>query len=67
MVLLVLCKVELKRRATGTLLALPVHSVHMDDEVYSNAQDFDGFRFSKLREIEGGGVTPASFIPGVLS
>jgi len=37
----------------GTLLALPVHSVHMDEEIYPNAQDFDGFRFSNLREVEG--------------
>ncbi len=72
MVLLVLCKVGLKRLAlrpftfsngvtvpAGTLLALPVHSVHMDDEIYPNAQNFDGFRFSKLREGEGDDVMAA--------
>jgi cytochrome P450 len=36
----------------GTLLALPVHSVHMDEELHPNAQEFDGFRFFKLREKE---------------
>ena len=37
----------------GTRLGLPVHSVHMDEELYPNAQTFDGFRFFKLREKRG--------------
>jgi cytochrome P450 len=40
----------------GTLLGLPVHSVHMDEELYPNAQEFDGFRFLRLREKEGDDV-----------
>jgi cytochrome P450 len=38
----------------GTLFGLPVHSVHTDEEIYPDAQVFDGFRFLKLREKEGG-------------
>ena len=34
----------------GTTLGLPVHSIHMDEEIYPNAQEFDGFRFLKLRK-----------------
>ena len=40
----------------GTTLALPVHSIHMDEEIYPNAQEFDGFRFLKLREKKGDDV-----------
>jgi cytochrome P450 len=43
----------------GTLLALPVHSVHMDEEIYPKAHKFDGFRFLKLREKEGDGIMVA--------
>ena len=43
----------------GTLLALPVHSVHMDEEIYPKAHEFDGFRFLKLREMEGDEVVAA--------
>ena len=43
----------------GTFFGLPVDSVHMDEEIYPNAQEFDGFRFSKLREKEGGDVLGA--------
>ena len=43
----------------GTLFGLPVHSVHMDEEIYPNAQEFDGFRFLKLREKEGDDVLAA--------
>jgi len=31
----------------------------MDDEIYPNAENFDGFRFSKLREGEGDDVMAA--------
>ncbi len=37
----------------GTLVAHPTHSIHTDEELYANAQEFDGFRFLKLREKEG--------------
>ncbi|KAI0272056.1 cytochrome P450 [Russula aff. rugulosa BPL654] len=40
----------------GTRIGIPVHSVHMDEELYPNAQEFDGFRFYKLREKEGDDV-----------
>ena len=40
----------------GTLFGIPVLSVHTDEELYPNAQEFDGFRFLKMREKEGGGV-----------
>lgn len=34
----------------GTTLAAPLWPIHMDDGIYENAEQFDGFRFSKLRE-----------------
>ncbi|KAF8471427.1 cytochrome P450 [Russula ochroleuca] len=43
----------------GTLIGLPDHSVHTDEEIYPNAQEFDGFRFLKLREKEGDDVLAA--------
>ena len=42
----------------GTLVALPLGAVHVDGEIYANPDQFDGFRFSKLRDMEGdAGVT----------
>jgi cytochrome P450 len=43
----------------GTLLALPLHSVHTDEKIYPNAHEFDGFRFLRLREKEGDDVLAA--------
>ena len=40
----------------GTRLGLPVHSVHMDEDLYPNAQTFDGFRFFRLREKGGADI-----------
>ena len=37
----------------GTLVALPKRALHTDGDIYSNPDEFDGFRFSKLREQEG--------------
>jgi cytochrome P450 len=67
LLLVVACKVGINRLVlspftfsngvtipAGTLLGLPVHSIHTDEEFYPNAQEFDGFRFLKLREKEGG-------------
>jgi cytochrome P450 len=34
-------------------LAVPSRAVHLDDNVYKDANVFDGFRFYKLREGEG--------------
>jgi cytochrome P450 len=33
----------------GTVVALPVHAIHTDKEIHPNAEEFDGFRFEKLR------------------
>ena len=37
----------------GTLVALPVDAIHTDGEIYPKPEEFDGFRFSKVREKEG--------------
>ncbi|KAF8274996.1 cytochrome P450 [Lactarius quietus] len=34
----------------GTLIAAPSGIIHRDGEIYSNPEEFDGFRFVKLRE-----------------
>jgi len=34
----------------GTLIAAPGGTIHKDGEIYSNPEQFDGFRFVKLRE-----------------
>ncbi|KAF8271106.1 cytochrome P450 [Lactarius quietus] len=34
----------------GTLVGLPGGVVHRDGEIYPNPEEFDGFRFAKLRE-----------------
>src|SRR5271169_812775 len=36
----------------GETLAVPSRAVHLDDNVYKDANMFDGFRFYKLRESE---------------
>jgi len=36
-----------------TVIALPVHAIHSDEEIYPNAEKFDGSRFTKLRDEEG--------------
>jgi hypothetical protein len=37
----------------GTIVSVPASSTHTDERIYSNPNDFDGFRFAKLRKIEG--------------
>ncbi|KAH9000281.1 cytochrome P450 [Lactarius akahatsu] len=37
----------------GTLVVVPSAAVHMDEEFYPNPEEFDGFRFAKLRERDG--------------
>ena len=37
----------------GELIAVPISSIHRDESIYQNATEFDGFRFSNLRELEG--------------
>ncbi|KAI0254414.1 cytochrome P450 [Lactifluus subvellereus] len=38
----------------GTLVAVPASAAHRDEETYTKPEEFDGFRFSKLRERDGG-------------
>jgi len=37
----------------GTLVAAPSGAIHMDEEIYSNPERFDGFRFSKHSDSDG--------------
>ncbi|KAH9066646.1 cytochrome P450 [Lactarius vividus] len=37
----------------GTLVAVPSAATHMDGEIYPNPEEFDGFRFARLRERDG--------------
>jgi cytochrome P450 len=36
----------------GTLVSVPASAIHADDRIYSKPDEFDGFRFAKLRESE---------------
>ncbi len=40
----------------GTLIAAPAGAIHSDGEIFPNPEEFDGFRFSKLRERDGNAV-----------
>ena len=40
----------------GTLICVPSGFIHKDGEIYPNPEEFDGFRFSNLRERDGGDV-----------
>ncbi|KAI0292771.1 cytochrome P450 [Russula brevipes] len=40
----------------GTLVGAPLSAIHTDGEVYPNPDEFDGFRFVKLRECGGDGI-----------
>lgn len=37
----------------GTRLHTPCTPIHKDENIYENANQFDGFRFYKLRERDG--------------
>ena len=37
----------------GTVIAAPSDIIHRDGEIYPNPEEFDGFRFAKLRESDG--------------
>ncbi len=37
----------------GTIVSVPAGAIHTDERIFSNPDEFDGFRFSKLRETEG--------------
>jgi cytochrome P450 len=41
----------------GTLAAIPSSATHRDEITYPNPDEFDGFRFAKLRENEGETMT----------
>ena len=41
----------------GTLVSIPAIAVHTDETNYPNAEEFDGFRFAKLRESKDDKVT----------
>ena len=41
----------------GTLVAIPASATHRDEISYPNPDEFDGFRFAKLREDEGDTMT----------
>jgi len=40
----------------GTHITVPITASHTDEGIYENANEFDGFRFAKLRESEGNAV-----------
>jgi cytochrome P450 len=33
----------------GTFVGIPTHSIHRDADYYANPLEFDGFRYSKMR------------------
>lgn len=37
----------------GEIVATPIAGIHMDDNLYEKAHEFDGFRFSRMRERDG--------------
>ncbi|KAF8504637.1 cytochrome P450 [Russula emetica] len=41
----------------GTVVAAPLSAIHTDGDIYPSPSEFDGFRFAKLRERDGGGMT----------
>ena len=41
----------------GTLVSIPAYATHRDESIYPNADEFDGFRFAKLRESKDDKVT----------
>ena len=34
----------------GTIVSVPASATHTDESIYANAEEFDGFRFARLRE-----------------
>lgn len=37
----------------GTVIAAAAHCTHVDETNYTDANAFDGFRFARMREVEG--------------
>ncbi len=44
-----------------TYVAVPLAAIHTDEEIYPNPEEFDGFRFAKLRERDGDTVPVAGY------
>ncbi|KAH9072830.1 cytochrome P450 [Lactarius deliciosus] len=40
----------------GTLIAAPTGAINRDGDIFPNPEEFDGFRFAKLREHDGGAM-----------
>ena len=40
----------------GALVVAASYPTHHDDAIYENANAFDPFRFSRMREVEGEGI-----------
>ena len=40
----------------GSLVVAASYPTHHDDSIYENANAFDPFRFSRMREVEGEGM-----------
>ncbi|EJF60342.1 cytochrome P450 [Dichomitus squalens LYAD-421 SS1] len=40
----------------GTMVNIKTHRLHLDDACYPNANEFDPFRFARLREVDGEGT-----------
>lgn len=52
----------------GTTVVAPLSAVHTDGGLYPNPEGFDGFRFARLRECDGGsrhlaGTTSTAHMP----
>jgi len=45
----------------GTLVSVPASAIHTDEEIFPNPEEFDGFRFAKLRERDGDAMAVARY------
>ena len=45
----------------GTLVSIPASATHRDEMSYPNPDEFDGFRFAKLREEDGGDTATSKY------
>lgn len=51
------------RLPAGTRVAANAYWIHFDDAYYPNAQEFDPFRFSRIRELPGEGTKHQFVVP----
>ncbi|KAJ7031963.1 cytochrome P450 [Mycena alexandri] len=49
----------------GTLVGIPILAAHHDEANYANADSFDGFRFSRMREQVGEGIKHQMVTPSL--